>query len=78
MGFPASGRRTLRERRVEARRAGMTPRTVERGFSPGPESSMMEAGFAVAMISFLERVLCRRNPFQHNGGVAQMVRATDS
>jgi hypothetical protein len=38
----------------------------------------MEAGCAVAMISFLERVLCRRNPFQHIGGVAQMVRATDS
>ena len=29
-------------------------------------------------VSFLERVLCRHNPFQHIGGVAQMVRATDS
>ena len=45
-------------------------------FAREPESSMMEAGCAVAMISFLERVLCRRNPFQHIGGVAQMVRAT--
>jgi hypothetical protein len=56
----------------------MTPRTVVRGFSLGAESSMMEAGCAVAMISFLERVLCRRNPFHYIGGVAQMVRATDS
>jgi hypothetical protein len=29
-------------------------------------------------VSHSKRILCRRNPFTHIGGVAQMVRATDS
>ena len=48
------------------------------GFTMYQESSIIDLGCSVAMISFLKRVLRRRNPLQHIGGVAQMVRATDS
>ncbi len=48
MGRPAMRRRTLPGRRLEARRAGMTPRM--RGFSRCWESAMMEAGCAVTCL----------------------------
>jgi hypothetical protein len=81
MGLPAMVRRTLRARRVEARRAGMTPMTMAGRFSPGwewsCESSMMGLGCAVARL-FLEENFCAGVPLTHIGGVAQMVRASDS
>ena len=69
----------------------MTPRMV--GFSPSPvgfslrpESSMIGDGCAVAIVlsDFLSdflfdyRGVCAGIPLTHIGGVAQMVRATDS
>ena len=83
IGRPAMLRRTLRGRRVEARRAGITPRMVgfaecPGGFSLWPESSMIGDGCAVAIVlSDYREVLCRHT-LEHIGGVAQMVRATDS
>ncbi len=50
MGRPAMMRKTLRERRVEARRAGMIPRTER--FSVGLESSMIGDAGAVASSYF--------------------------
>jgi hypothetical protein len=50
MGRPAMVRKTLRERRVEARRAGMIPRTTS--FSVGLESSMIGDAGAVASSYF--------------------------
>jgi hypothetical protein len=83
MGRPAMVRRTLRGRRVEARRAGITPRMVgftslPVGFSLWPESSMIGDGCAVAIVLSDYRDVCAGIPLEHIGGVAQMVRATDS
>jgi hypothetical protein len=52
------------------------------GFSLWPESSMIGDGCAVAIVLpdflFDYRGVCAGKPLTHIGGVAQMVRATDS
>jgi len=49
---PAMGRRTLRARRVEARRAGMTPRTVVAGSSGSISKKRTSAAEAAVLAAF--------------------------
>ena len=74
------GRKILRGSLVEASRAGITPTTRKGWFSldfPGPvESSMMESGCAAAVLLLIRDLLWAWSSYI--GGVAQMVRATDS